>query len=142
MAGIVALQDLLLCGTLFPILEFLKMIENNVRIKKCKNCGDYFILKGNYKTNYCYDIKNGETKTCQQIASQKNYDKKVKNNPEIALYNKYYKKLFARKKVGTLKEKDFKMWKYKACVMRDKCTNGEITVDEFKVYLDSSSKKK
>ncbi|HIY62298.1 MAG TPA: hypothetical protein H9730_02230 [Candidatus Mediterraneibacter stercoripullorum] len=34
-------------------IEFHKMIEHNVRIKRCKNCGRYFILKGDYATDYC-----------------------------------------------------------------------------------------
>ena len=134
------------CSSLYDMLclEFLKMIEHDIKIKRCKYCGEYFILKGNYKTNYCYDIKDGQTKTCQQIASQKNYDDRVKKNPEIALYNKYYKKLFARKKVGTLKEQTFKKWKYQAIVMRDRCINGEISIDEFEIWLsdDGITKKK
>ena len=29
-------------------LEFTKMLEQDVRFRKCKRCGKYFIMKGNY----------------------------------------------------------------------------------------------
>lgn len=30
-------------------LEFSKMLEYGIRLHKCKNCGRYFIVKGNYE---------------------------------------------------------------------------------------------
>ncbi|MFY4504459.1 DUF6076 domain-containing protein [Ligilactobacillus ruminis] len=42
-------------------IEFTKMLEHNVHFRKCKRCGKYFIMKGNYDTNYCDRIAEGET---------------------------------------------------------------------------------
>ena len=50
-------------------LEFTKMLEANVRFRKCKRCGKYFIMKGNYDTNYCDRVAEGEKRTCQEIAA-------------------------------------------------------------------------
>ena len=50
-------------------LEFTKMLEAGVRFRKCKRCGRYFIMKGNYDTNYCDSIAPGETRTCQELAA-------------------------------------------------------------------------
>ena len=48
-------------------LEFTKMLEQDIRFRKCKRCGKYFIMKGNYNTNYCDRIADGETRNCQDI---------------------------------------------------------------------------
>jgi len=50
-----------MCGSLEEImyLEFEKMLELDIRIKKCKNCGRYFMLKGNYQTEYCDRAQEG-----------------------------------------------------------------------------------
>ena len=45
-------------------LEFTKILEQNIRFRKCKWCGMYFIMKGNYDTNYCDRIAYCETKNC------------------------------------------------------------------------------
>ena len=72
-------------------LEFTKMLEQDIRFRKCKRCGKYFIMKGNYDTNYCDRIAKGETKNCQDIMAMEKYKKKTADNPAINIYNKYYK---------------------------------------------------
>ena len=47
------------------------MLEANVRFCKCKRCGKYFIMKGNYDTNYCNRDAEGETRNCRELAAQK-----------------------------------------------------------------------
>ena len=127
------------CSSLEEILylEFEKMLELDMQIKKCKNCGRYFILKGNYQTEYCDRIPEGETQNCQSIGATEKYAQKVKENPALATFNKAYKRYHARLKVGSVKSDAFKKWCYEAVVMRDKCLNGEMTVDEFKEWIDS-----
>jgi hypothetical protein len=127
------------CSSLEEILylEFEKMLELDIQIKKCKNCGRYFILKGNYQTEYCDRIPEGETQNCQSIGATEKYAQKVKENPALATFNKAYKRYHARLKVGSVKSDAFKKWRYEAVVMRDKCLNGEMTVDEFKEWIDN-----
>jgi len=112
------------------------MLELDLRIKKCKNCGRYFILKGNYQTEYCDRIPDGETQTCQNIGATTKYAQKVKDNPALALFNRAYKRYYARMKVGSVKPDAFKKWQYEAVVMREKCLNGEITAAEFEAWID------
>lgn len=118
-------------------LEFTKMLEENIRFRKCKRCGKYFIMKGNYDTNYCDRIEPGTTRTCKDLAAQENYKKKNEGNEAIALYQKYYKRYAARVKVRQIKEPNFKKWKYEALVKRDECSDGIITVAEFTEWLES-----
>jgi hypothetical protein len=49
------------------------MLELDMQIKRCKNCGRYFILKGNYQTEYCDRIPEGETQNCQSIGALAKY---------------------------------------------------------------------
>ena len=119
-------------------LEFTKMLEENIRFRKCKRCGKYFIMKGNYDTNYCDRIADGSTHTCQELAAIENYRAKAAENKEYALYSKYYKRYAARVKVRQIKEADFKKWKYQALTKRDECADGKITVEEYEAWLEAS----
>jgi len=112
------------------------MLELDLRIKKCKNCGRCFILKGNYQTEYCDRIPESGTQTCQNIGATAKYTKKVKDSPALALFNRAYKRYHARLKVGSVKPDAFKNWRYEAVVMRDKCLSGEISTSEFMEWLD------
>lgn len=118
-------------------LEFTKMLEQDIRFRKCKRCGKYFIMKGNYDTNYCDRIAKGETKNCQDIMAMEKYKQKTADNPAINIYNKYYKRYSARVKVHTILEDDFKKWKYQAVTKRDECMDGKITEDEFIKWMES-----
>ena len=118
-------------------LEFEKMLELDMRIKKCKNCGRYFVLKGNYQTEYCDRIPDGETQNCQSLGALAKYAQKVKDNPALAIFNRAYKRYHARVKAGSVKREAFKKWKYEAVVMRDRCVNGEVEVVEFEVWIDT-----
>jgi len=59
------------------------MLTKSVRFRKCKRCGRYFIMKGNYDTNYCDRVAEGETRNCQELAAQENYKKKMADNAAI-----------------------------------------------------------
>lgn len=76
-------------------------------MRKCKCYGKYFIMKGNYDTNYCDRIAEGETRNCQELATQENY-KKTADNAAIPLYQKYYKRYAAHVRVRQIKEHNFK----------------------------------
>jgi hypothetical protein len=119
-------------------LEFLQLLKNESNIRQCKRCGKYFIMKGNYDTNYCDRIAEGETRNCQDIAAQENYKKKMADNAAIPLYQKYYKRYAARVRSRQIKEPDFKKWKYEAMTKRNECTDKKITVEEYEDWLESS----
>ncbi len=117
-------------------LEFTKMLEMDMRFRKCQRCGKYFIMKGNYDTKFCDRVAEGETRSCQELAAQERYKQKVADNAALPIYSKYYKRYAARVKVRQIKEADFKKWKFQALVKRDECTNGIITVEEFVEWLE------
>lgn len=128
------------CDNLYDmlLLEFTKMLERGVRFKKCKNCGRYFILKGNYKTDYCDRVSDDETKTCQTIASLRHYREKVSGNAAWKLYNKFYKRYHARMKAGNIPSDIFKQWQYQATAMRDDCGQDNEKIATFDSWLHKS----
>ena len=127
-------------GTVAQILELelTKMLEQNVRFRKCRRCGRYFIMKGNYDPQYCERVAEGETRSCRQIAAQENYKARHADDKAVAIYNRYYKRYAARVKVRQIKEKDFNAWRYQAIVRRDECTDGKITPEELTEWMEAS----
>ena len=118
--------------------ELIQLLKSDIGMRKCKRCDKYFIMKGNYDTNYCNRIAEGETRNCQDLAAQENYKKKMADNAAIPLYQKYYKRYAARVRVRQIKEPDFKKWKYQAMTKRDECSDGKITLAEFEAWLEGS----
>lgn len=119
-------------------LEFTKMLEQNIHFRKCKRCGKYFIMKGNYDTNYCSRIPHGGTRTCQELAAAEKYKAKIADDKAIPIYNRYYKRYAARVRVRQIKEADFKKWKYQAIRLRDDCSAGKISPEEFTQWMEDS----
>lgn len=122
-------------------LEFTKILEAGLEFQKCERCGKYFIVKGNYHGAYCDRIADGEHRTCQQLAAQEAYLEKLKDNDgrnPLSVYQKYYKRYFARVQAGSLKRDKFKLWQYEAVQKRDDCLSGNLTLDAFTEWLEGS----
>ena len=115
------------------------MLEQpDVRFKKCRRCGMYFVVKGNYGTEYCDRVLDRETRTCQQFAAHERYREKINGNAAWKAYNQYYKRYFARAKVGTIKQAVFKQWQYEAVAKRDACADGNLGLGEYLAWLEGS----
>ena len=125
----------------FLFLEFTKMIESNLKMRKCDNCGRYFILKGNYNTRYCDRIFEGEKRTCQAIASANNYSEKVNGTPVLKEYNRAYKRYFARYRNKRMSYSDFHEWSEQAKAKRELALNGEMNFDDFVAWLGNKKVK-
>ena len=127
-------------------LEFTKMLEMDIRFRKCKRCGKYFLMKGNYDTVYCDRVEEGKTQSCQKLAALENYKLKNANNEAKKVYDKYYKRYHARVNVRQIKEQEFNQWRYKAITMRDDCNDGKISLQEYidwnEAYFPNRTKKK
>lgn len=117
-------------------LEFEQMLTLDLRVKKCKHCGRYFVLKGNYPTDYCDKVLSGQKKPCQLIAATNNYARKLDSCPPLALYNREYKRLHARTRTGSLSVEDFVVWKNEAKQLRNDCVAGRLTEQAFTAALE------
>lgn len=121
--------------------ELFSLIKLNVRIKKCNNCGKYFILKGDYATDYCDRIPEGEKNTCKRIAAIKTRKDKVKTNPILLEFQKAYKRNYARQSNKKITPAEFENWVNETTIERnntiekyEKNPDEQIVID-FKKYL-------
>lgn len=129
--------------TVFDYLffEFIKMIELNVQVSVCKNCGKYFILKGDYATDYCDRVPDGKKMTCKKIAAINARKNKVQGNPILKEYEKAYKRMYARQSSHKITAEDFRLWVEAASSKRDLVTAeynqnpSDDIIQQFKKYL-------
>lgn len=56
----------------------------------------------------------------------------------LSVYQKYYKRYFARVQAGSLKREKFKLWQYEAVRKRDDCLAGNLTLDKLSEWLERS----
>lgn len=106
------------------------IIDNKVVIKKCKNCGNYFLP--NNKQVYCEECKNIP------------YDQKKNTSLIRITYRNNYKNQHNKmarnmKKDKQIREK-FNLWNKEAKEMTKKCEDGKMSLDELKEWFKKSQK--
>lgn len=120
----------------FVYYEFCNILDN-FDIKKCKNCGDYFVPQ--YRSNEVYCVY------CKDIG----YVNKVKNDELLRLYNTAYKTKHAQKQRSTrgqgeaakeMYNNTLETWRETARQRLVDAQSGVITVDEFKEFLNKKLK--
>jgi len=119
-------------------IEIVKMITLGISVRKCHNCGKYFVMAGRTDTEYCDRIAHGYSdKTCKDVGPLKNYAERINSNPLLLAYQKAYKakhaelrKITNPAKYEEEKEK-LKKWRISAKASAEK---GEI-LEEFKKWL-------
>lgn len=129
-----------LCSDLrdLAVLELALMLEENVQLRKCRRCGHYFLLKGNYDSQYCTRTYGTSTQTCQQLAATATFQSKLRDNDSNnawGIYSRYYKRYYARIKRGALTKEQFQQWQEDAAAMRDQCVADAISLFEFETWL-------
>ena len=111
---------------------------NSIEIKKCKNCGKFFVPEKRSDEIYCNNIyENG--KTCREIGSFKVQQKLMKENDDLRIYRNVYQKLLLRtlrNPINTDYERDFDAFKKKNAELKLKVSNGEISQSEYMEWLN------
>ena len=116
--------------------EFIKMIEHDIFIKKCKNCGWFFIPKRRADTEYC-DRNFGETgRKCSEVGATLRYEKKVAGNPILDAHKKAYRRFNSRTRAKKMTQGEFMAWSEAATQKRDECLAGTLPFDEFVGWLE------
>ena len=116
--------------------ELLNSVKNDIVIKKCKNCGQYFIPFGRSDTEYCDRQAPGSKKSCNQIGPMQKYKAKISGNEIYIAYNKAYRRNNSRVRNKKMSQSDFFEWSEQARNKRDECYNGTITLGEFQQWLN------
>jgi len=131
--------------SIFPLLyeEFFLMVKNNILIKRCSNCDEYFFPSNRIDTEYCDRVNEKTGKTCKDIGAMKAYQEKVKSDPVLKEYNKTYQAKYAatvrKHRSNPLRKKkaqdELKEWTDLAKKKINEAQNGNITIEEFKTWL-------
>ncbi len=112
-------------------IEFMKMLQFNICVVKCENCGRLFAVKGNYNKKYCDRIIEAIGKSCQEVGATNSFKRKMQDNPIIGEYQKAYKRIYARKRTGKISQSELTKQIKKATALRDKAIAHKITEKEF-----------
>lgn len=77
------------------LIEFIEIANLNIEIKKCRNCGKFFVPDNRSDEIYCSNIfENG--KTCKEIGHFKVQQKLIHENDNLRIYRNVYQKLLLR----------------------------------------------
>ena len=121
------------------IIELLEMAEmDTIEIKKCKNCGKFFVPENRSDELYCGNIyENG--KTCKEVGHFRKKQKLMKENDDLRIYRNVYQKLLLRTRRNPNNseyEKDFKDFKEKNLELKEKINNNELTQEDYMKWLN------
>ena len=125
----------------YAVLNELVKYEH-LPIKKCQNCGRYFVPTFRQTEIYC-DLENIDgSPTCREKGATATYKKNLENVPALALYRKLYqKKVMAvyRNPNDTKQKKEFDKWKKEAQEKIRKFKNEKITEEELNEWMEENS---
>ena len=120
----------------YAVLEELVKTSNNP-IKKCQNCGMYFIPNSRLDEIYC-DYPKPDGKTCRDKGAFQAYNERLKQNKALAEYRRLYQlksMAVGRNKDNKQMKKDFEKWKKEAKDRVNKLKHGVLTEDEVYEWL-------
>lgn len=115
--------------------ELVKFIMADLPLLKCQNCERIFIPRGRRDVKYCDKVTAGETLPCDAIGALRVYQHKVSEDPIFKAFNRAYKRMNSRVKYKTLSQQEFYEWSKQSRNMREKCIEGEISLEEFNGWL-------
>ncbi len=122
------------------IIELQEIVcMDKFEIKKCKNCGKYFVPEKRTDELYCNNIYE-DSRTCKEIGSSfKVKQKMINNDDDLRTYRNVYQKLLLRTRrnpVNLQYEKEFENFKEDNRKMRDKFDKGKVTYEEYVEWLN------
>lgn len=120
----------------FLYYEFTELLKQGLTVRRCKNCGQYFVLKSHHHTYYC-DREQENGRTCKQIGGKREYQNRLAADPILQEYGRIYKLRHAQMERDEQKErpadtisrakKEFLKWSKQAQTMRKSYLSGKIS---------------
>ena len=114
-------------------IELLSMLRDETMIRKCKNCGKYFVVT-NRNTAYC-DRIDDSGEHCSAVGPSREFQKKMKEDEALKIYTRAYKTHFARVKKGTMEKDAFTEWCKEAKERLEQARAGKLDVPTFQEWL-------
>jgi hypothetical protein len=122
--------------------ELVQMLVQDVQYKRCQSCEKLFIPSGRSDSLYCGRIMPGQKKPCNQIGANLVAKKKLGQNPALRLYRQAYHRLSKRVEFGYMTAEAFAEWKAKAVPKREQCLRGEISLEDFTLWINETSRQR
>ena len=122
--------------------SLLNVLENNLILKVCKNCNNYFFAN-NSKTEYCNNIAPYSDKTCIEIGRNNSFIKTLNEDTLLERYYKiYHRKATLARRNPDIKEyvKSFDNYKKFGKIKLADYKSKSISKEEFKIWLDKKDK--
>ena len=131
--------EILYPKSIYDIIDFFvrECIRQEMRFRVCKHCNKYFALTGHINTEYCDRPLDNEGHTCKEMGALRLWEKKKADTPALKAYSKEYKRRFAWIKYGRIPKEAFYEWAEEARKRRDLCVKGDMTLEEFKIWLEN-----
>ena len=126
-------------GNAYALLryEMMKVVTLGVVVKKCANCGRYFVPEGRSDTEYCSRVLDDQPeKTCQSVGALLKHQKKVENNRVYQEYQKAYKRHNSRTRQRKMTQSEFLAWSDEARQHRQECLDGKMSEEDFIAWLN------
>lgn len=121
------------------IIELFEMTEiESTAIKKCKNCGKFFVPDNRVDELYCNSIYENN-KTCKEVGPFRTKQKLMQENDDLRVYRNVYQKLLLRTRrnpTNTQYEEDFNNFKEENNELKKKVENGEIPQAKYVKWLE------
>lgn len=121
------------------IIELYDMTEiESTAIKRCKNCGRFFVPDNRVDELYCNSIYENN-KTCKEVGPFRTKQKLMQENDDLRIYRNVYQKLLLRTRRNPNNEQyenDFNEFKQKNAELRDKVEKGNLTQKEYMEWLN------
>ena len=119
------------------LIELLEIAKLNIEIKKCRNCGKFFVPDNRSDEIYCSNIyENG--KTCKEIGHFKVQQKLIQENDDLRIYRNVYQKLLLRTRrnpSNTKYTREFEFFKDDNNKWRENISKGKCTEKEYVDWL-------
>ena len=113
-------------------IEFIKMVECNMRVTVCERCNRFFMPYGLRLARYCNRIiKGDEDNTCRTLSTSENYKEKLAADPSYRIYRTTCKYLNVRKNKGLITDEEYKELTTKTSSLREAVNSGQIALIDY-----------
>ena len=123
------------CFSDYILLQLRLLTEKGVIIRRCKNCGQYFITE-RPNIDYCQRILPGETQTCYAIGPKRVFNRNLSADIPRALYSKAYKKYQARLRRQGITQEEFDTWREEAKEKLNDVQTGRVDLEEYTAWME------
>ena len=123
--------------TVYDFIDFhLRLcLQQEMRARRCKNCGRWFIITTKSTAEYCDVTLDERGHTCKQRGAIKRWVRSKSVDPVFLEYRREYKRRFAWIRAGAISDTAFYAWSAAARKMKAACEAGEISFEEFRAWL-------